>query len=141
MTILVVDREVSDEPQKVLTGDTLFIGDLGRPDLVGSKGFTSEQMAAMLYDSLHEKLLRLDDAVEVYPAHGAGSMCGRNISKETSSTVGAQRRGNWALQPMAREEFVRLVTRDLPEAPRSFPMDVALNRAGARALGDLPLPA
>src|SRR5437667_2654414 len=78
--------------QKVLTGDTVFIGDVGRPDLVGSKGFTSEQMAAMLYDSLHQKLLMLDDAVEVWPAHGAGSSCGRNISSKTSSTIGEQRK-------------------------------------------------
>ena len=91
ISVLVINTEVSDKPQKVLTGDTLFIGDVGRPDLAGTRGYTSEQMAAMLYDSLHEKLLKLDDTVEVYPAHGAGSMCGRNISKETSSTIGQQR--------------------------------------------------
>src|SRR3989442_5153304 len=83
--------------QKVLTGDTLFIGDVGRPDLVGSKGYTAEQMAGMLYESLREKLLTLNDHVEVYPAHGAGSMCGRNISKETHSTIGEQRQFNYAL--------------------------------------------
>ena len=141
ISVLVIDTDVSPEPRLVLTGDTLFVGDVGRPDLLGAQGLTAEHMAGLLFDSLHGKILGLPDAVEVYPAHGAGSLCGRNISKETSSTVGAQRRGNWALQPMAREEFVRLVTRDLPEAPRYFPMDVALNRAGARALGDLPLPA
>src|SRR5262249_16993360 len=89
-------------PRKVLTGEPLFIGDVGRPDLVGSKGFSSEQMAEMLYDSLHDKLMRLDDAVEVWPAHGAGSSCGRNISSKTSSTIGEQRRTNYALQPMTR---------------------------------------
>src|SRR2546423_3615530 len=140
ISILVVDREVSDEPQKVLTGDTLFIGDVGRPDLVGSKGFTSEQMAAMLYDSLHEKLLKLDDAVEAYPAHGAGSMCGRNISKETSSTIGQQRKFNYALQPMPKDEFVRMMTTALPEAPAYFPVDAEINRGGAVALEELPEP-
>jgi glyoxylase-like metal-dependent hydrolase (beta-lactamase superfamily II) len=83
LSVLVIDTEVSGEPQKVLTGDTLFIGDVGRPDLSGARGHTAETMAAMLYESLHGKLLTLDDAVEVFPAHGAGSMCGRNISQET----------------------------------------------------------
>ena len=80
ISILVTNTDVSGEPQKVLTGDTLFIGDVGRPDLVGSKGFTAEEMAGMLYDSIHQKLLSLPDDVEIYPAHGAGSACGRNIS-------------------------------------------------------------
>src|SRR5476651_92176 len=106
---LVVD---DGRPVKVLTGDTLFIGDVGRPDLAGAKGFTKEMMAAMMYDSLHEKLLKLDDAVEVYPAHGAGSMCGRNLSTETSSTIGEQRKFNYALQPMTKDDFVRVMTTD-----------------------------
>jgi hydroxyacylglutathione hydrolase len=141
ISILVIDREASERPQKVLTGDALFIGDVGRPDLVGSKGHTPEEMAGMLYDSLHEKLLKLDDEVQVYPAHGAGSLCGRNISKETSSTVGEQRRFNYALQPMARVEFVRMMTTDLPEAPAYFPRDAEINRTGAAALEELPRPA
>ena len=87
ISVLVADTEVSDQPQKVLTGDTLFIGDVGRPDLAGAKGYTPQMMAGMMYDSLHEKLLKLDDAVEVYPAHGAGSMCGRNISADRTSTA------------------------------------------------------
>lgn len=140
ISILLIDEEAGDAPQKVLTGDTLFIGDVGRPDLAGSKGFTPSQMAVMLYDSLHEKLLKLDDAVEVYPAHGAGSMCGRNISKETSSTIGEQRKFNYALKPMARDEFVRMMTTDLPEAPPYFPRDAEINRRGAQALGELPRP-
>ncbi len=94
ISILVIDNDASSRPQKVLTGDALFIGDVGRPDLAGGRGYTAEQMAGMLYDSLHNKLMKLDDSVEVYPAHGAGSMCGRNISKETSSTIGEQRRFN-----------------------------------------------
>jgi glyoxylase-like metal-dependent hydrolase (beta-lactamase superfamily II) len=141
VSVLVIDTEVSDEPQKVLTGDTLFIGDVGRPDLAGSKGHTSEEMASMLYDSLHGKLLKLDDAVEVFPAHGAGSMCGRNISKETSSTIGQQRRFNYALAPMSREEFVGLMTSDLPPAPAYFSRDAEINRTGAPALDSLPRPA
>jgi rhodanese-related sulfurtransferase len=98
-------------------------------------------MAEMLYDSLHQKLLALDDAVLVYPAHGAGSMCGRNISKETSSTIGEQRRFNYALQPMSRDEFVQMMTSDLPEQPAYFSRDAEINRTGAAPLHELPRPA
>ncbi|MCA1850039.1 MAG: MBL fold metallo-hydrolase, partial [Acidobacteria bacterium] len=136
ISVLVINTEVSSEPQKVLTGDALFIGDVGRPDLAGAKGYTPEQMAAMLYDTLHEKLLKLDDHVEVYPAHGAGSACGRNISKETSSTIGQQRQFNYALKPMPKEEFVRMMTKDLPPAPPYFPHDAEYNRTGAPAIKD-----
>lgn len=128
------------ETPRVLTGDTLFIGDVGRPDLAGSRGFTSEQMAGMLYDSLHEKLLALGDEVEVWPAHGAGSACGRNISSDRSSTIGAQRRMNYALQPMPREKFVELMTTDLAAPPRYFPIDAEINRRGARALAEVTPP-
>jgi rhodanese-related sulfurtransferase len=137
---LVIDSEISNEPQKVLTGDTLFIGDVGRPDLVGSKGHSAEEMAGLLYDSLRNKLLKLDDRVEVWPAHGAGSLCGRNIAKETSSTIGQQRRFNYALQPLAKEEFVKMMTTDLPEAPAYFSKDAEINRSGARPLDELPRP-
>jgi hydroxyacylglutathione hydrolase len=140
ISILVIDNEVSPQPQKVLTGDALFIGDVGRPDLAGGRGYTAEQMAAMLYDSLHKKLMKLDDAVEVYPAHGAGSMCGRNISKETSSTIGEQRRFNYALKPMSKDQFVSMMTVDLPEAPAYFPRDAEINRTGAASLEELPRP-
>jgi hydroxyacylglutathione hydrolase len=128
------------EAPKILTGDTLFIGDVGRPDLAGSKGYSAADMAGMLYDTIHEKLLPLDDATEVYPAHGAGSACGRNISKETSSTIGQQRLTNYALQPMSREEFVRLMTTDLPAPPRYFGMDAEINRRGAGMLSELTVP-
>ncbi len=138
--LLIIDPEVSNQPQKVLTGDTLFIGDVGRPDLAGAKGYTPQMMAAMMYDSLHGKLLKLADAVEVYPAHGAGSMCGRNLSSETSSTIGQQRKFNYALQPMSKEQFVTMMTADLPEAPPYFAKDAEINRAGAPALGELPQP-
>ena len=129
-----------DEPQKLLTGDTLFIGDVGRPDLAGGKGYTSQMMAEMMYDSLHGKLLKLPDEVEVYPAHGAGSMCGRNMSKETSSTLGEQRNFNYALKPMSKEDFVTMMTADLPEAPIYFPRDAEINRSGARGLSELQPP-
>ncbi|HEV2669178.1 MAG TPA: MBL fold metallo-hydrolase [Blastocatellia bacterium] len=141
ISILVADTEVSNQPQKVLTGDTLFIDDVGRPDLVNSKGFTAEQMAGMLYDSLHGKLLKLSDAVEVWPAHGKGSLCGRNMSNETSSTIGRQRRFNYALRPMPKEEFVKMMTADLPEAPAYFSKDAEINRGGARSIAELPRPA
>jgi glyoxylase-like metal-dependent hydrolase (beta-lactamase superfamily II)/rhodanese-related sulfurtransferase len=127
-------------PQKVLTGDTLFIGDVGRPDLAGGKGYTPQMMAAMMYDTLHEKLLKLPDDVEIYPAHGAGSMCGKNMSKETSSTIGEQKKLNYALKPMAKDDFVRMMTADLPEAPAYFPTDAEINRGGAHALSEVSRP-
>lgn len=125
------------EPRKILTGDTLFIGDVGRPDLAGGKGYTPQAMAAMLYDSLHEKILTLPDDVEVWPAHGAGSSCGRSISRERSSTIGVQRRTNYALRPMSRDEFVTMMTADLPEAPPYFSRDAEINRLGAQPLSDV----
>jgi hydroxyacylglutathione hydrolase len=140
ISIVIIDTEVSNLPQKVLTGDTLFIGDVGRPDLVGSKGYTAVDMAGMLYDSLQKKLLSLPDNVQVYPAHGAGSMCGRSLSKETSSTIGEQKHFNYALQATNREDFIRLMTVDLPEVPMYFPRSAEINRSGAVVLAELPLP-
>lgn len=125
-------------PRKLLTGDTLFVGDVGRPDLAGGLGYTSQMMAAMMYDTLHNKILKLDDAVEVYPAHGAGSMCGKNLSNEKSSTIGQQRKFNYALQPVTKDEFVRMMTADIPEAPAYFPKDAEINRTGASSLNELP---
>lgn len=138
LCVVVTDPAASAQPRLVLTGDTLFIGDVGRPDLACGPDASAEAMAGMMYDSLHGKLMTLPDAVEVYPAHGAGSLCGRNISKETSSTIGEQRRANWALQPMRRDAFVRALTADLPEAPAYFAFDAALNRRGAPPLGSRP---
>jgi rhodanese-related sulfurtransferase len=112
----------------VLTGDTLFIGDVGRPDLMASIGISAEELAGMLYDSLHDKLLQLPDGTLVYPAHGAGSMCGKNMSKERVSTIGEQRRFNYALQPMSKGQFIELVTADQLEAPAYFSYDAMLNR-------------
>ena len=135
--VLLSDPDVSDRPQKVLTGDTLFIGDVGRPDLAGAKGYTPQLMAGMMYESLHQKLLVLDDEVEVFPAHGAGSMCGKSLSTETSSTIGDQRKFNYALQPMTKEQFIKLLTADLPEAPAYFSKDAEINRTGAESLTEL----
>lgn len=139
ISILVSEAAPGSIP-KLLTGDTLFIGDVGRPDLAGSKGYSSQQMAGMLYDSLHDKLLKFDDAVELYPAHGAGSLCGRNISSETWSTVGAQRRDNYALQPMPKDEFIAMMTTGLPEQPAYFAVDAELNRRGLPALATIDRP-
>ena len=129
ISILVYDLSENDrDPHAVLTGDTLFIGDVGRPDLMASIGISADELAEMLYDSLHQKLLPLPDATLVYPAHGAGSMCGKNLSTDTVSTMGTQRRYNYALQPMDKIAFTQLVTADQPEAPSYFAYDAQLNR-------------
>lgn len=134
--LVLTDLETGPEPHAVLTGDTLFIGDVGRPDL--SDQHTPQELAGLLYDSLHNKLLALPDSVLVYPAHGAGSMCGRNISADRSSTIGRERQFNYALRNMPRDEFVRLMTEDLPARPEYFLRDVNINRQGAPSLASLP---
>ena len=136
MCFVVTDEEKSASPWAVLTGDTLFLGDVGRPDL--SKKFTPTQLAGMLYDSLHGKLLTLADDVLVYPAHGAGSLCGRNMRAERVSTIGTERLTNYALQIKSREEFVKQLTSNLPARPAYFLQDAEMNRTGATALSDLP---
>jgi hydroxyacylglutathione hydrolase len=146
--ILVHDLQKSvHHPQAVLTGDTLFIGDVGRPDLRASLGWSAEQLAGMLYDSLRDKLLTLPDDTLVYPTHGAGSLCGRNIGKETVSTIGVQRAYNYALQPMSKDAFIKIITADQPDAPAYFTYDAVLNskehptleRALARGLQPLAI--
>ncbi len=128
ISILVFDLANSaDHPYAVLTGDTLFIGDVGRPDLRASLGWSANDLGAHLYDSLWNKLLPLPDEVLVYPAHGAGSLCGKKLSSDTVSTLGDQRRLNYALQPMTKDEFVRLVTADQPDAPPYFTYDAIFN--------------
>jgi rhodanese-related sulfurtransferase len=128
ISILVFDMAKDEaRPQAVLTGDTLFIGDVGRPDLRASLGWSAEELGRLLYDSLHSKLMPLPDETLVYPAHGAGSLCGKNLSSETVSTIGEQRRSNYALQPMDRDEFVRVVTADQPDTPDYFGYDALLN--------------
>lgn len=134
--LVVTDQEKSCAPWAVLTGDTLFIGDVGRPDL--SPQHTPAQLAGMLYDSLHGKLLTLPDNVLVYPAHGAGSLCGKNMRAERSSTIGTERLTNYALQIKSREEFVTQLTSNLPARPEYFLKDAEINRTGAVALAELP---
>src|SRR3954454_5243466 len=128
ISIAVYDLDRSEtEPNAVLTGDTLFVGDVGRPDLRAALGWAAADLGGLLYDSLRTKLLTLPDASLIYPAHGAGSLCGKAISKETVSTIGEQRRLNYALQPMTKAAFVDLVTADQPDAPPYFTYDAVLN--------------
>ncbi|MGA9304120.1 MAG: rhodanese-like domain-containing protein [Candidatus Sulfotelmatobacter sp.] len=134
--LVIADEEKSPAAWAVLTGDTLFLGDVGRPDL--SKRFTAAQLAGMLYDSLHQKILKLSDNVLVYPAHGAGSLCGRNMRAERVSTIGTERLTNYALQIKSREEFVKQLTSNLPARPEYFQQDAEINRTGASPLSDLP---
>ena len=134
--LVVTDSEKSSSPWAILTGDTLFIGDVGRPDL--SPRHTPAQLAGLLYDSLHGKLLKLADNVLVYPAHGAGSLCGKNMRAEKSSTIGTERLTNYALQIKSREEFIAQLTSNLPARPEYFSKDAEINRTGASALSELP---
>jgi glyoxylase-like metal-dependent hydrolase (beta-lactamase superfamily II)/rhodanese-related sulfurtransferase len=124
---LVYDEQ--GKPQAVFTGDTLFVGDVGRPDLLDGV-MTKEQLAGMMYDSLHNQLMTLPDDVVVYPAHGAGSACGKNIGKETFSTIGEQKEKNYALQPMSKQEFIQKVTEGINPAPAYFFKDAKLNKQG-----------
>src|ERR1700730_4809074 len=128
ISILVFDLQKDPtNPHAVLTGDTLFIGDVGRHDLRTSLGWTAHALGSHFYDSLHNRLLPLPDELLVYPAHGAGSLCGKQLSSDTVSSLGDQRRLNYALQPMSKEEFIRLVTADQPDAPPYFTYDAILN--------------
>lgn len=128
ISIVVYDQGAGDErPHAVLTGDTLFVGDVGRPDLRAALGWSATELGGMLYESLHTKLLKLPDESLIYPAHGAGSLCGKALSKETVSTLGEQRRTNYALRPMSREAFIAVVTADQPDAPAYFTYDAVLN--------------
>jgi hydroxyacylglutathione hydrolase len=138
ISIVVWERPGDSEPYGVLTGDTLFIGDVGRPDLLASVGVTADQLARDLYVSLHDKLLRLPDDTRVFPAHGAGSACGKNLSTETASTMGEQRETNYALQPMSIEEFVAAVTEGQASAPGYFGYDAGLNKASRDLLDTSP---
>ena len=129
VSVVVTDLDRGEKPWAVLTGDTLFIGDVGRPDLSGDK--TPQELAGMLYDSLHQKLEPLGDDVEVYPAHGAGSLCGKQMRPERQSTIGKERALNYALRAPSKEEFVRLLTAELPDRPEYFAQDAEINRTGA----------
>jgi hydroxyacylglutathione hydrolase len=128
MSIVVYEHDDDDEPYGVLTGDTLFIGDVGRPDLLASVGFTRDELADKLYDSLHDKLMTLPDGTRVFPAHGAGSACGKNLSTELTSTIGAQKQENYALIAPDKTTFVDLVTEGQPPAPGYFIYDATMNK-------------
>jgi glyoxylase-like metal-dependent hydrolase (beta-lactamase superfamily II)/rhodanese-related sulfurtransferase len=128
ISVLVLEHAADEVPYAVLTGDALFIGDVGRPDLLASVGVTAEELGRMLYDSVHHKLMALPDAVRVFPAHGAGSACGKNLSTERQSTIGEQRRFNYACQPMSEAEFLEVVTAGQPPAPAYFLYNATLNK-------------
>jgi hydroxyacylglutathione hydrolase len=146
ISILVFDG-AGEKPYAVLTGDTLFVGDVGRPDLRASLGWSAADLGSMLYDSLHQKLLTLPDETLIYPAHGAGSLCGKSLGTENFSNIGTQRKFNYALQSMTREQFLEIVLADQPDAPAYFTYDAVLNtkerptleKSLARALKPLTL--
>ena len=139
LSFVVHERPGDEKPWAVLTGDTLFVGDVGRVDILSSRLPVTE-LAGLMYDSLHQKLLKLPDDTRVYPAHGAGSLCGRNISKDTWSTIGRERTMNAALKPMSREAFIAEVTRDVPETPVYYLYSRDLNKAGPRLDAERPMP-
>lgn len=137
---IVVYEHAGDVPYGVLTGDALFIGDVGRPDLLASIGFTREELADKLYDSLHNKLMTLPDATRVYPAHGAGSACGKNLSTDLWSTMGEQKETNYALRAPDKATFMALVTEGQPPAPSYFVYDAILNRKDRGLLDETKMP-
>ena len=141
ISVVVYERAGDATPYAVLTGDTLFVGDVGRPDLLSSVGVTASELGGQLYDSLHGKLMTLPDATRVYPAHGAGSSCGKNLSSETWSTIGQQRQTNYALAPMSKEQFIDVVTSGQTAPPAYFSYDAGLNRALRPLLDESAVPA
>lgn len=126
----------SGKPHCVFTGDTLFVGDVGRPDL-SSGNMTKEELASILYDSINQKIALLPNDTIVYPAHGAGSSCGKNIGPATLSTIGEERETNHALKPQTREEFITSVTTDLPGLPQYFPVNARINKEGYDSLDEV----
>ena len=134
-TYLLIDE--NGENNAVFTGDTLFIGDVGRPDLAVKSDLTKEDLAGLLFDSLYNKILPLADTVTVYPGHGAGSQCGKNLSSETVSTIGEQRKMNYALQPMTKAQFVDVVTEGIAPPPAYFPENARINREGYQDIDEI----
>ncbi len=128
ISVVVYENAQDEVPYGVLTGDCLFIGDVGRPDLLSSVGVTSNELAGQLYDSLHEQLMTLPDETRLYPAHGAGSACGKNLSSDTVSTIGCQRKDNYAVQPMSKDEFIEVVTAGQTAPPAYFSFEAVLNK-------------
>jgi glyoxylase-like metal-dependent hydrolase (beta-lactamase superfamily II)/rhodanese-related sulfurtransferase len=140
MSVVVYEHRTESVPYGVLTGDTLFIGDVGRPDLLASIGFTRDELADKLYDSVHDKLMTLPDATRVYPAHGAGSACGKNLSTDLWSTMGDQKKTNYALRAPDKPAFIQLVTEGQPPPPGYFVYDAVLNRKSHGLLDETALP-
>ena len=136
ISVVVYEHPDDEVPYGVLTGDTLFVGDVGRPDLLSGEGLSSDELARSLYNSLHDKLLKLPDATRVFPAHGAGSSCGKQMSSETSSTIGDQRRDNYALQFPDVDQFVASITEGQSPQPRYFEYDSVRNREERPLLDD-----
>lgn len=141
MSVVVYEHADDHTPYGVMTGDTLFIGDVGRPDLLASIGFSREELADKLYESLHNKLMTLPDATRVYPAHGAGSACGKNLSTDLWSTIGDQKATNYALRAADKTSFMNLVTEGQPPAPGYFVYDAILNRKDRELLDETKMPA
>jgi hydroxyacylglutathione hydrolase len=129
-------KDEDGKPHAIFTGDTLFVGDVGRPDL-SSGDLSKEQLASLLYDSLQEKIVPLPDEVIVYPAHGPGSRCGKNLGLDTYSTISDERKTNYALQPMPKEEFVRAITFGLETIPQYFPINAKINKEGYESLDEV----
>mgnify|MGYP000618878055 CR=1 FL=1 len=128
-------KDDAEKDHAIFTGDTLFVGDVGRPDLAQKDNeITMEELAGMLYDSLHEKIMPLANDVIVYPAHGAGSSCGKNLGSETFSTIGIQKQTNYALQPQTKEAFIKAVTEGLAAPPQYFPINAKINKEGYESL-------
>jgi hydroxyacylglutathione hydrolase len=140
ISVVVYEHADDTEPFAVLTGDTLFIGDVGRPDLLSSKGTSADELARQLYRSTRDQLLTLPDSTRVFPAHGAGAACGKRLSTETVSTIGEQRRTNYALAPMSEEEFVATITEGQPVAPLYFAFDAQRNRETHALLDETSAP-
>jgi glyoxylase-like metal-dependent hydrolase (beta-lactamase superfamily II)/rhodanese-related sulfurtransferase len=141
ISVVVREHAADQVPFGVMTGDTMFIGDVGRPDLLSGAGVSPDELARQLYQSIHTKLLALPDAARVFPAHGAGSACGKNLSTETQSTIGEQRRTNYAVQSMSEDDFVALVTEGQPLQPMYFSFDAQRNRQAHPLLDEEDLPA
>ena len=125
---------ISNQAEAIFTGDTLFIGEVGRPDLAVNPQLTSKDLASHLYDSLHNVIMNLADDVIVYPGHGAGSACGKNISSQKYSTIGEQKKYNYALQPMSKQDFIKMVLTGISKAPQYFAHDVAMNQGGYQSI-------
>jgi hydroxyacylglutathione hydrolase len=140
LSVVVYEHADDEVPYGVLTGDALFIGDVGRPDLLSSKGITADELAGQLFDSIHERIMSLPDETRVFPAHGAGSACGKNLSTDTWSTIGNQRVENYAVQPMSKADFVTVVTEGQTAPPNYFSYDAALNRRSRELLDELTPP-